>query len=139
MLTTLFASPTPFALLRGPVSALVSLLLIKFFIFLRPFWMDLTNPTQALDRFLILLRLLTLPNILLSFTILFRLASLLALFDKLNLLFLTVRLICFIKTKQVAFLSLLRCSTWIHSWLCFISLYINSLLAYLPSSVSCYL
>ena len=92
-----------------PVSALDGLHSIKFCTFLRPFQMELTNPSRTLGRsclLLIALKLLTLPGIP-PFTInSFRLASLLALFVgvEFNLSFLTGALAWFIKiTKAVSF------------------------------------
>ena len=90
-----------------PVSALDGLHLIKLFVFLSPFRMDLTNQGRALGRsplLLISLKLLTLSGIPLFFTNLFRLASLLALLVGLNLSFLIGALAWFIKiTKVVPF------------------------------------
>ena len=76
-----------------PVFAVVSLLWIKFLLFLSPFQMSLTNPSQALKRCSLLstfARHTMLSDIALFFTNIFQLASLLALFDGLNLFFLTV-------------------------------------------------
>ena len=85
-----FWSLIPFSLPARPVSALDGLLLIKFFIFLSPFWMGLTNPGRALGRFSLLSisrRLSTLSGIP-SFSInSFRLAYPLALLVGLNLSF----------------------------------------------------
>ena len=90
-----------------PVYALDRLHLIKFFTFLGPFPMSLTNPGRALGRSCLLWispKFLTLSGILPFSTNLFRLASLLALLDGLNLSFLIGALVRFIKiTKVVAF------------------------------------
>ena len=97
----------PFSLPVGPVSALDGLHLIKFYTFLSPFRMGLTNPGRALGRSCLLsisLKLLTLSGIPPFSTNLFRLASLLALLVGLNLSFLIGALVWFIKiTKIVAF------------------------------------
>ena len=97
----------PFFLPARPVSALDGLLSIKFFTFLSPFRMGLTNPGRALGRsclLLISLKLLTLSGIPPFSTNSFRLASLLALLVGLNLSFLTGAPVWFIKiTKAVPF------------------------------------
>ena len=49
-----FWSLISFSLPARPVSALDDLLLIKFCIFLSPFWMSLTNPGRALGQFSLL-------------------------------------------------------------------------------------
>ena len=87
------------------VSALDGLLLIKFFIFLRPTRMSLTNPGRALGQsspLLISLKLLTLFGIPPFSTNSFRLASLLALLVGLNLSFLIGALAWFFKITKVA-------------------------------------
>ena len=80
-------------------------LLIKFFILLSLFRMDLTNPSRALGRFWIRstsLRLSTLSGYPPFFTNLFRLASLLALLVGLNLSFLQWALALCFKITEVA-------------------------------------
>ena len=96
-----------FSLPTGPVSALVGLHLIKFFIFFGPSRMSLTNPSRALGPSILLLisrKLSTLSGILLFSINSFRLASLLALLVGLNFSFLMGTLAWFIKiTKVVPF------------------------------------
>ena len=101
-----FRSLISFSLHARPVSALDSLLWIKFCTFLSP-WMGLTNPGRALGLLSLLStssKLLTLSGIPPFSTNSFRLASLLALLVGLNLSFLIGALAWFIKiTKAVPF------------------------------------
>ena len=95
----------PFSLPARPISALDGLHSIKFFIFLSPFWMGLTNPGRALGRsfpLMISLKLLTLSGIPPFSTNSFRLASLLALLVGLNLFFLIGSLVWFFKITKAA-------------------------------------
>ena len=102
--------------------------------------MGLTNPGRALGRSCLLsisLKLLTLSGILPFSTNLFRLASLLALLVGLNLFFLIGPLLWFFKiTKVVPFESVevFRKDPFLALYF---SLFINDLLASLPSSVNC--
>ena len=87
------------------VSVLNSLLAIKFFMFLSPFLMGLTNPNQTLGRFLLLstsAKLSTLSCILTFSTSLFWLALFLPLLVGLNLSSLIGMLVWFIKITKVA-------------------------------------
>ena len=116
-----FWNHAPLSLPTRPVSALDALLLIKFCSFLSPIWMGLTNPSLALERFLLRstsLRPLTLSGISPFSTNLFWLASLLALLVGLNLSFLIGMPVWFIKITKVAPFNLSRCSAKIHSWSC---------------------
>ena len=95
----------PFFLSARPVSALNGLLYIKSCIFLSSFRMDLTNPSRALGRPLLLSafrKLLTLSGIPFFFTNLFRVASLLSLLIEFNLSFLIGVLAWFIKITKAA-------------------------------------
>ena len=89
----------PFSLPARPVSTLDGLHSIKFFVFLSPFRMDLTNPSQDLGRSLLLINfdsdyIINFSKAFdwdfpLSFISLFRLTFLLTLFDGLKRFFLT--------------------------------------------------
>ena len=95
----------PFSLPARPVSALDGLHLIKFYTFLNPFRMGLTNPGRALGRSCLLSisrKLLTLSGIPPFSTNSFRLASLLALLVGLNLSFRIGALVWFIKITNAA-------------------------------------
>ena len=123
-----------------PVSALDGLLSIKFFIFLSPFWMGLTNPRGALRQFLLRLtspKLSTLSGIPPFFTDLFWPASLLALLAGLNLFFLIDALAWFFKLTKVAFFESVKEFCKNQFLALYFSFFINDLPAFLLFSVSC--
>ena len=99
-----FWSLIPFSLPARPVSALDSLLWIKFCFFLIPLRMGLANQGRALGRSLLLLisrKLLTLSGLPLFSRNWFQLASLFALLVGLNLSFLIGALAWFVKITKV--------------------------------------
>ena len=131
----------PFSLPARPVSTRDVLHSIKFYTFLSPFRLGLTNPGRALGRSCALLisrKLLTLSGILPFSTNFFRLASLLALLVGLNLSFLIGALLWFIKiTKVVAFESVevFRKDPFLALYFSLYSLMIFLFLCLLPSAV----
>ena len=136
-----FWSLIPFSLPARPVSSPNGLFLIKFFIFLSPFWMGLTNPWRDLGRFSLQStspKLSTLSDISPFSTNLFWLASLLASLVGLNLSFVIGALAWFIKSQKSFLSSPLSASREFALGSDLFSLFINDILASLPSSVSCF-